>query len=199
MPGFTPPSNFAEVPPDVKFYPNGEDRPHCCIDWLMYLRKCGCHQEAVVIDDFFKHCNSHDEKKTHVGNGVYQGPFAFTITKSPKDPHTVNDMLEAVRKVMSQQTAPVIKYAWNLECKGYDEFGAMLHPHIHGMYETATGGRIPNRQWHRAWDLWPESEKDVKKLGQGFRGGFHRPVESEEAYLEYIKKDGGIGESKGLE
>jgi len=108
-------------------------------------------------------------------------------------------MLDAVRKVMSQQTVPVVKYAWCLENKGYDAYGAMLHPHIHGMYETADGAKIPHRQWNRAWDLWPKTAKELKKLGQGFRGGYHAPVKSEDAYEKYIKKDGGIGESKGLE
>lgn len=51
----------------------------------------------------------HNPKKTHTGNGKYMGPYAFTLTMSPKDQLTVGDMLIAVRKVMTQQSCPVRK------------------------------------------------------------------------------------------
>lgn len=135
------------------------------------------------------------KRKLKVGNGVYQGPFAFTLTKSPKDPYTVGDMLTAVRKVMHQKSCPVIKYAWYYEDKGRDDNGDPIHPHIHGMYETATGGRIETRHWKRAWRIWNPD----KPLGAGFVGGYHRPVRDGEGYSNYIKKDGGMGESNGFE
>lgn len=124
---------------------------------------------------------------THVGNGVYQGQFAFTLTKSPDDELTESDMIKAVRKVMSQNSCPVVKYAWFME-HGDDEL--KTHPHIHGMYETATKGRIENKHWKRAWKIWDEKTK----MGRGHRGGYHRPVRSEEGYADYIKKDGGLNE-----
>lgn len=135
------------------------------------------------------------KSRNKVGNGVYQGAFAFTLTKSPKDPYTVGDMLTAVRKVMHQKSCPVVKYAWYYEDKGRDANGDPMHPHIHGMYETASGGRIETRHWKRAWAIWNPD----KPLGKGFQGGYHRPVRSDEGYQVYIKKDGGMGESQGLE
>lgn len=128
-------------------------------------------------------------KKTHQGNGAYQGAFAFTLTKSPDDPLTEFDMIKAVRKIMSQKSCPVKKYAWYLEYKEDN-----THPHIHGMYETETQGRIERKHWKRAWPIWDEAHK----LGAGFRGGYHRPVRSEEAYSDYIKKDAGKSESYNI-
>lgn len=127
----------------------------------------------------------------HEGNGTHKGAFAFTLTKSPKDSVTVGEMIAAVKKLMTQQSCRVKKYAWYLEYKGTDDAGLPNHPHIHGMYETETGGRIEAKHFKRAWPLWDEKVR----LGQGFRGGFHAPVKDETQYSEYIKKDGGIGES----
>lgn len=119
---------------------------------------------------------------THNGNGLYQGAFAFTLTKSPADGLTQEDMVKAVQKLMSQKSCPVTKYAWYLE---YGDDATKQHPHIHGMYETHTGGRIESKHFKRAWPIW-----DPKvKLGNGHRGGYHRPIRSEEAYTDYIRKD----------
>ena len=125
-------------------------------------------------------------KETHKGNGVPKGAFAFTLTQSPKDELTQDDMIAAVRKIMSQKSCPVKKYAWYLEKAGES------HYHIHGMYETFTEGRIEKKHFKRAWPIWGEDKKN--KLGAGFRGGYHRPVRAEEAYSEYISKDGGLSE-----
>jgi len=138
---------------------------------------------------------SHGPSRSHRGNGAYLGPFAFTITKSPKDSMTVQEMIGAVNKIMSQKSCKVIKYAWHLEYKGKDEAGLPAHPHIHGMYETSTGGRIEAKHFKRAWPIWDEK----LKLGMGFRGGYHRPIADEESYTKYIAKDGGIGATSGLE
>lgn len=154
-----------------------------CWDVIRWYRRKQ-HELLDEVDDLRK------KRNPKTGNGVYQGPFAFTITKSPKDPYSVGDMLVAVRKIMRQKTKPVMKYAWYYEDKGTDEMGEPIHPHIHGMYETADGSRIPTRQWQRAWKLWdPE-----KPMGAGFRGGYHRPVRSDEGYANYIKKDGRMSE-----
>lgn len=90
---------------------------------------------------------------------------------------------------MAQKSCPVKFHAWHVE---YRDNSAMTGYHIHGMYETESGGRIEAKHWKRAWPIWDEKTK----LGQGFRGGYHRPVELEEAYVKYIKKDDGFGESK---
>lgn len=129
------------------------------------------------------------EKKTHKGNGTYAGPFAFTLTKSPQDPLTEDHMIAAVKKIMSQKSCPVVRYAWYLEHK---ENGT--HPHIHGMYETTTMGRIEAKHFKRAWPIWDEKSP----MGSGFRGGYHRPVRHQECYDDYIKKDGGLSESFAL-
>lgn len=126
----------------------------------------------------------------HTGNGTYSGPWAFTLTMSPKDAKTIGDMLIAVRKVMRQKSCPVVKYAWYYEDKGRDVNGDAIHPHIHGMYETVSGGRIEAKHWKRAWDIWDEK----KPIGTGFRGGYHRPVRNSEKYSDYMKKDGGMSE-----
>lgn len=150
--------------------------------------------DAQMLEKLLQHQKTHFRSQRQ-GNGAPSGAFAFTLTKSPKDPYTVGDMLTAVRKIMSQKSCPVVKYAWYYEEKGRDENGDPIHPHIHGMYETATGGRIETKHFKRAWPLWDPS----KPIGAGFRGGYHRPVKSEEHYSDYIKKDGGMGESFGMD
>lgn len=128
---------------------------------------------------------------THSGNGTHIGPWAFTLTKSPADAKTEEDMIKAVKKLMKQRSCPVKKYAWYLE---YGDPETKQHPHIHGMYETDTGGRIEAKHFKRAWDIWDPNTK----LGQGHRGGYHRPVRAEEAYTDYIKDYGRntVGESR---
>ena len=127
-------------------------------------------------------------KKSHTGNGAYQGKFAFTLTKSTSDELSEEDMIKAVRKIMNQKSCPVKEYAWYLE---YADSELGKHPHIHGMYETESGGRIEAKHFKRAWKIWDEKYK----LGKGFRGGYHRPVRDGEAYSDYIRKDGGLNES----
>lgn len=167
-----------------------------CKDFVK-LSLAGVATSDRAIDDFFRHyrrCKGLGSK-THVGNGAPSGLFAFTLTKSPKDPFSVGDMLAAVRKVMAQKSCPVKRYAWYYEDKGRDEFGDPIHPHFHGIYETESGGRIERKHWKRAWSIWDES----KPMGAGFQGGYHRPVKAEEGYKDYIKKDGRMSESKGMD
>lgn len=140
--------------------------------------------QCVAKNKFYDYMKAEPKE----GNGKYQGPFAFTLTKSPTDTLTIDDMIKAVRKVMKQTSFPVIKYAWYYEDKGKDDNGNPLHPHIHGMYETIDGKRIESRHFKRAWPIWDPSQPQ----GQGFRGGYHRPVAHNEAYSDYIKKDAGL-------
>lgn len=150
------------------------------------------HTHTVVMrlqKEWIEHIEKdHRANRSHVGNGTYNGPFAFTLTMSPKDGLSSGDMIASVKKLMSQKSCIVKKFAWNLE---YGNEEAMEHPHIHGMYETESGGRIEAKHFKRVWPIWDEKTK----AGAGFRGGYHRPVKAEEKYEDYIKKQGRIGES----
>ena len=131
----------------------------------------------------------HGNKRTHEGNGKPQGAFAFTLTKSPTDDLTEEDMVMAVRKLLAYESYKMHKFAWYLEYKDGKD-----HPHIHGMYELEGKGRIENKFFKRAWPIW-----DPKlKMGKGFRGGYHRPVRSEEGYKDYISEDGGLHDSMNV-
>jgi len=143
-----------------------------------YLRLC--HHENDV------HGTAH-VFPTHTGNGRHNGEWAFTLTMSPTDGYTTEDMLTAVQKIVSQSSCPVKKYAWYLEHK-QDE----SHPHVHGIYETDTGGRIEAKHFRRAWPLWNEKIK----LGAGFKGGYHRPVITSDEYQKYISKDSQTAKGK---
>lgn len=140
-------------------------------------------------------CGKFGKSRSHTGNGTYSGPWAFTLTMSPSDALTKSDLIRAVRKVMGQQSTPAIRYAWYYEDKGLEPDGQPIHPHIHGMYETATGGRIEAKHWKRAWKIWDEKSRH----GSGFRGGYHRPVRSGEGYARYIAKDGKENDAHNIE
>lgn len=129
------------------------------------------------------------EKKTK--NGKYKGLFAFTMTMSPHDGLTENQMIFACKKIMEQKSQPVMKFAWYLE---YKDPETKQHPHIHGMYELENGRRIEKKHWQRQWSIWDEN----MPLGAGFRGGYHRAVRLDEPYADYISKQKGIGESHGV-
>lgn len=148
-------------------------------------------RELLEIGEHIKHRKTHESKKA---NGHPQGAFAFTLTMSPSDELTAADLMIAVRKLMSQRSHPIKRYAWYYEEKGRTPDGNPVHPHIHGMYETEAGGRLHAKYFMRAWKIWNEKQP----MGQGFRGGYHRPVKSEERYADYIAKDGGIGENKNV-
>jgi len=145
------------------------------------------HDCKILFKEMWKHIDVvHWRKKprSHVGNGKHLGAWAFTLTKSPSDDLSEDDMVRAVRKLMSQKSCPVKTYAWYLE---YGDPETKSHPHIHGMYETHTGGRIERKHFFRAWNIWNE---DIP-LGKGFRGGYHREVKHDERYADYIKKPEG--------
>lgn len=178
-----------------------------CNNPLLMTMACACatpacprykwHQEHTLLPriklqtEWAEHLEkgkAHRPNRSHEGNGVYQGPFAFTLTMSPQWGLTVGHMIKAAQKLMAQKSCKVTKYAWYLE---YANPETLEHPHIHGMYETETRGRIEQKHFKRHWtDKWNENQK----LGAGFVGGYHRPVRSDEGYNAYIKKQGGIGE-----
>lgn len=168
---------------------------HCDLGLAIHkrMRELAMSNELTTnaIERLFKGMEDHNEQhhnipkpiNTHKGNGVYQGIFAFTLTKSPDDNLTEEDMVKAVTKIMNQKSIPVKKFAWYLE---YGDLELKKHPHIHGLYETETGGMIETKHWKRAWSIWNPKQK----LGNGFRGGYHRPVRDNEGYDDYIAKQG---------
>lgn len=145
-----------------------------------------------IMDDWIEHSievhNMPDNRIKTYPNGKYNGPFAFTLTMSPSDGLSEADMVTACRKIMEQRSQPVKKFAWYLE---YKDEESKSHPHIHGMYETENGRRIEKKHWQRQWKIWDESIP----LGAGFRGGYHRPVRSDEAYSQYITKGYALGDT----
>jgi len=171
----------------------------CCPTCLQLDRDCvGAYDNYQRFNESWKIMNKHWQsyypKKTHCGNGKPQGAFAFTLTKSPSDDLSEDDMISAVRKLMAQQSFPVAKYAWYLE---YGKPETKEHPHIHGMYETESQGRIQQQVFKRIWKIWDEKVRH----GAGFRGGYHRPVRDGEEYSNYIKKDfeqNMVGDSTGI-
>lgn len=184
---------------------NGLCWQHCPFGQSAVARMIALHDSGMghtqmnamylkIMDEMTDHaveCHGMEDKrpsKSHTGNGAYQGIFAFTLTKSDSDELSEEDMIKAVRKIMSQKSCPVKQYAWYLE---YGDPETKQHPHIHGLYETETGGRVEAKHFKRAWPIWNEK----CKLGKGFRGGYHRPVRNNEAYSDYIRKDGGLNES----
>jgi len=61
-----------------------------------------------------RHCqeeHGYPVQKTHSGNGTYKGAFAFTLTKSPSDELSVNDMIVAAMKIVNQKSNPTKRFA----------------------------------------------------------------------------------------
>lgn len=170
--------------------PNSDDYTRACRVCVDFWN--GSHANRTRLwPQWERHLKTtHNPKTSHKGNGKPQGAFAFTLTASPKDGLDEFAMIKAARKVMNQKSCPVYKYAWFLE---YGKENGL--PHIHGMYETNDGHRIEAKHFKRAWQIWDEK----KQQGAGFRGGYHRPVRSEEHYTDYIKKDQGKSESKNVD
>lgn len=135
-----------------------------------------------------KHCPAWIARlgKNLGGRPHHKGLHAGTLTQQPDAETTEDDMVIAMKKIFSQKTCPVKRYAWYVE---YTQNGT---PHIHFIYEAESGGRIHAKVFMRYWKLWNEA----RRQGSGFQGGFHKEVASEVAYLEYISKDSGRSENK---
>lgn len=150
------------------------------------------YKQNALIDKHRVECHGYINHKTHTGNGTHLGAWAFTMTYSPvQDALKEEDLLKAVNKVMNQKSIPVKSFCWYLE---YGDPETKGHPHIHGMYETANGGRIEAKHFKRAWPIWNEKQRQ----GFGFRGGYHRPVRDSENYSVYIAKCDGVHEKYNL-
>lgn len=151
-------------------------------------RAITCAHNDIALKIAMHNLNSHTAQyhygrgKPREGNGKYLGKWAFTLTCSPDDKLSMDEMVIACRKIMAQKSCPVKYFAWYVE---YRDVEQLTGYHIHGIYETESGGRIEAKHFMRAWRIWDEKVA----LGKGFRGGYHRPVRSEEGYKDYIKKD----------
>lgn len=140
------------------------------------------------FNEWYKNCPVMASKRSKYvpkSNGSPKGCFAGTLTMSPSDCFNEEDMISSVKKIFSQKTCPVEKYAWYLE---YTENGL---PHIHFIYKAKSGGRIHQKVFKRCWSIWDESQP----VGSGHRGGYHRLCHDEGDYLKYIKKDNGRHQS----
>lgn len=159
-----------------------------CQRYDQMLRE-GESTESYGWTKWYKHCEDirsrsactkyGGHKPTHKGNGRHKGLWAGTLTMSPTDDKSQEDMIAAIKKLMRQKSCPVKRYVWYLE---YTQAGL---PHVHFLYETETGGRIERKHFKRVWSLWDEDSK----CGAGFRGGYHRECHSEAEYLVYVQKD----------
>lgn len=186
----TPSANGVEQRCPLVYDPTSSDvMSSCeyCVKWWNQTLGARCD----TMNEWESHVRRKHLKKntSHEGNGKHCGAWAFTLNASPSDGLTEFDMIRAARKIMSQRSNPVKKYAW------YLEYGKNGNPHIHGMYETNSGGRIEAKHFMRAWPIWDEKTR----LGAGHRGGYHKEVISEAHYSYYIKKDAGKSESMGIE
>jgi len=175
--------------------PNGADfylRLRTIREMQMYLRSAEsqayclkCQFIQTRPKDYITHCERHNTKNDkiphHEGNGKHKGLFAGTITLSPTWGLNEEDMVQAIKKIFSQQTCPVKRYIW------YLEFTKANQPHIHFIYETESGGRIHQKVFERYWKKWNEEIE----VGKGHRGGYHESCHDELKYKEYIEKDKG--------
>lgn len=142
--------------------------------------------DMYIRHDPVTHITAPLPSRHHEGNGKPNGIFAGTLTMAPTDPTNENEMVIAIKKIMNQQTCPVEKYAW------YVEYTKNDLPHIHFIYQTPSGNRIHQKVFKRYWKTWDEKQR----CGTGHRGGYHKLVKSETAYLEYIEKESGRNENK---
>lgn len=104
--------------------------------------------------------------------------YAWTFTTNLMPNQIQEDMCYAVLRLMTQKTNPVRQgYA-------YLEYTHEGRPHIHGWYETESGGRIYAKTFKRCWQYWGET-----KGQKGFPGGYHDVMKSRQ-YDNYAADEG---------
>lgn len=121
------------------------------------------------------------EKTSHAGHDL--GPRAFTITYSPKwgmtDKEARLQMELAIDRLLSYYKNEIIEF----HCAG--EIGKNGLSHIHGYYELLGSRKITDKNFKRAWKFWDPKTK----VGDGFKGGYHRVCERKSNYLGYLAED----------
>jgi len=123
-------------------------------------------RDAIYDKKYLKLVNEFHEAKIKVSQ-----KYAFTFTTNAHCDDwvaTEQDMIKACHKLYSQSTCPI------KQGDAYLEYTHDGRPHIHGWYQTDTGGRVYAKVFERIWKLWDEG----KKQGKGFQGGFHEKVKS---------------------
>lgn len=111
--------------------------------------------------------------------------FAFTFTTNQDTKLEIQqEMCSSAWKLFQQRTTPVAEGQVYLEYTGEDR------PHLHGWYETESGGRIFAKTFHRCWKYWGEKARQTK-----FAGGFHERMKTPR-YLEYASSEGRLVISK---
>lgn len=104
--------------------------------------------------------------------------YAWTFTTNLMPSQIQEDMCYAVLRLMTQKTNPV------RQGEAYLEYTKEGRPHIHGWYETQSGGRIYAKTFARAWSYWGE-----KKGLREFPGGYHEVMKSQ-MYRQYASDEG---------
>lgn len=121
------------------------------------------------------------KKRVHAGHEL--GPRAFTLTYSPKWGFTdlkARELLElAVDRLLTYYKNEIIEF----HVAG--EVGKNGLSHIHGYYELFGGRKITDKNFKRAWQYWDPKTK----VGDGFKGGYHRVCERKSDYLAYLAED----------
>lgn len=105
--------------------------------------------------------------------------YAFTFTTNLDTKLEVQkEMCEAAFRLFNQKTVPVSEGEVYLE---YTEEG---RPHLHGWYQTESGGRIFAKIFKRCWAPWGEKGRLTK-----FPGGFHEEMRNNR-YIGYAQSEG---------
>jgi len=116
--------------------------------------------------------------------------YAFTLTMPPdyisKKPLDQVARLIVENGLTNKPYEKAIKWAFVLE---HTEAGT---PHVHGMYQTASGRRIAAKYFKRYHDLWDETVS----LGHGHKGGYHQKARQNECYSAYMQKEGCVHTSE---
>jgi len=97
--------------------------------------------------------------------------YAFTFTTNAHNDDWVQaeqDMIKACHKLYTQTTCTIA------QGDAYLEYTHDGRPHIHGWYQTESGGRVYAKVFERIWKIWDED----KRQGKGHQGGFHERVKS---------------------
>lgn len=118
---------------------------------------------------------------THAGHEL--GARSFSFTYSPK--WGLDD--KSARVKMELAIDRLLAYYKNelVEFYAVGEVGKNGMSHIHGYYELLGGRKITDKNFKRAWSYWDPKTK----VGDGFKGGYHKLCERKSDYVGYMNED----------